>query len=202
MKKRYQTIWNHEVKQYDQISRILLAHTQVKLGWKSLLPPLLLLDYFRFKRRLYLTRKNLLLTRQLAFNAARKIHNGKDRAWEMRSIEIETKALLDKEKKGYYAPKVRRKQLYEIEILIDHYLGLLRSTPSKFNEMIKQAYPTKTIYLSFLDKLNRAEKEVMQAAISTMRKGSKKDRNKWFNKVAITISKIRIKEADHLFPKK
>jgi len=105
MKKRYQTIWNHEVKQYDQISRILLAHTQVKLGWKSLLPLLLLLDYFRFKRRLYLTRKNLLLTRQLAFNAARGIHNGKDR-------------------------------------------------------------------------------------------------NKWFNKVAQTISKIRIKEADHLFPKK
>lgn len=202
MKKIYQTIWNHEVKQYDQISRILLAHTQVKLGWKNLLPPLLLLDYFRFKRRLYLTRKNLLLTKQLAFNAARGILSGQDRAWEMRSIEIDTKALLDKEKRGYYGPKVRHKQLYEIEILIDHYLGLLRSTPSKFNEMIKQAYPTKTIYLSFLDKLNRAEKEVMQAAISTVRKGSKKERNRWFDKVAITISKIRIKEADHLFSKK
>jgi len=202
MKKTYQTIWNHEVKQYDQISRILLAHTQVKPGWKTLLPPLLLLDYFRYKRRLYLTQKNLLLTKQLAFNAARGIHNGKDKAWEMRSIEIETKELLDKEKKGYYGPKVRRKQLYEIEILIDHYLGLLRSTPSKFNEMVKQAYPTKTIYLSFLNKLNRAEKEVMQAAISTMRKGSKKDRNKWFDKVAQTISKIRIKEAGHLFSKK
>lgn len=68
--------------------------------------------------------------------------------------------------------------------------------------MVKQAYPTKTIYLSFLNKLNRAEKEVMQAAIATIRKGSKKDRNKWFDKVAQTISKIRIKEAGHLFSKK
>ena len=202
MIKVYQTIWNHEVKQYDEISRILLSHTRVKPGWKSLLPPLLLVDYFRFKRRLYLTRKNLLLTKQLAFNAARGIHNGKERAWEMRLIEIETKVLLDKEKKGYYGPKVRRKQLYEIEILIDHYLCLLRSTPSKFNEMVKRAYPSETIYLSFLDELNRAEKEVMQAAISTMRKGSKKDRNKWFKKVAQTTSKIRIKESDHLYSKK
>ena len=39
--------------------------------------------YFRFKKNLWVTRKNLLFTKQLAFDGARAIFEGSDRSTEI-----------------------------------------------------------------------------------------------------------------------
>ena len=47
--------------------------------------------------------------------------------------------------------------------------------------------------------LQKAEEEVIQAAITTMRKGTKKDRRQWFQKVKETTKQMRVTEADEIY---
>ena len=195
-----QIIWKHEVKQAGRIARNLLEIKKAKFGWRVLFPLSLLVDYIRFRKRLILIRKNLLFTKRLATNAAREIFRGKNRVVEERLIEIKTKELLDKERKGLYAEKVRRKQLHEIGLLIDHYLRLLNSNETNHTNMIRVSYQSKKKHLSFLNELQQIEQEVIQASIMSVRKGSKKDRLSWFKKVQETSNKIRMEEVERIFP--
>ena len=194
------TIWNYEVKKADKIARRLLAHNRVKAGWRILLLPFFLLNYFRFKKHLWVTRKNLLFTRQLAFDGAKAIFEGGDRSTEIVAIERKTKNFLDKDKKGFYTEKIRRKQLHEIDLLLDHYLGLLNSDKSDYDGMTAVRYQTRGKYLSFIDTLQKAEMEVIQAAVSTMRKGSKSDRRQWFNRIKDISRQSWMDEVQRIFP--
>lgn len=195
------TIWNYEVKKANKIAGRLLENNRVKAGWRILLLPFFLLDYFRFKKNLWVTRKNLLFTKQLAFDGARAIFEGSDRSTEIGAIEKKTKNLLDKDKKGFYTEKIRRKQLHEIELLLGHYLGLLNSNRSDYDGMTKVSYQTRGKYLSFIDTLQKAEKEVIQAAVTTMRKRSKSDRRQWFKSVGEVSRQTWMDEVERIFPK-
>lgn len=193
-------IWNYEVNQADKIARSLIEARRVEFGWRVLFLPSMLISYIRYRKSLFLTRKNLLFTKQLALKAAKEIFRGKDRALEIDSIEIKTKELLGKERKGFYTEKIRRKQLHEIELLIDHYLQLLNSNRTSYAEIIEVAYQSKKEYLSFINKLQKIEQEVVKAAILTMQKGSRKDRLTWFRKVQGISRKVRMEEVERIFP--
>jgi hypothetical protein len=162
----FRAIWKHEVKQADNISRRLLANKKVNINWKIVLLPVFLYTVYHYRKDLRFTRKNFLLTKQLAFDAAKNISQGKERAWEFRRIEIKTQEILDKEKKGF---------------------------------IIRESYPSKGNYLAFLSTLHQAEEDVIQAAITTMRKATKKDRREWFQKVRQTTKKVRITEAEQIY---
>ena len=199
MMKNFRAIWKHEVRQINAIAHPLVDAHKVRLSWRVLIPPLLIKDYIHYRNRLRVLRKNLIFTRQLAFDVAKNVFDGKERAWEKRRIEIKTQEILDKEKKGYYTDKIRRKQFNEIELLIDYYLELMNTDQSKYAEIIKAIYPSKGNYLSFLNKLQKLEEEVIQAAITTMRKGTKKERREWFDKVRATTKKVRVAELDKIY---
>ncbi len=119
---------------------------------------------------------------------------------QFRLVEVKTKKLLDKERKGYYTEKLRRKQLQEIELLIDHYLHLLNSKGKNYAEMIRTTYETRQKYLSFLNRRQRSEQEVIQAAIATMKKGSKQERLTWFGRVEEVSKEARLQEVEQIFP--
>jgi len=192
-------IWQHEVRQADRVAAALTETSKVESGWRTLLLPLFMADYFRHLGRKRRTRKNLLFTRQLAFDAAKNVQKTKEPAWEIRKYEIKTQEILDKEKKGLYTDKIRRKQLLEIEFLMNHYLDLLNSDGSNYYGLIKTKYPSKGKYLEFLNKLQKTEEEVIQAAITTVRQGSKKERRLWYDKVKTTTKKFRMEEADRIY---
>ena len=197
--KNFRPIWKHELRQTNAIAHRLVEDQRVKLGWRVLIPPLVIKDYIHYRNRLRVLRKNLIFTKQLAFDVAKNIHDGKERAWEIRRIEIKTQEILDKEKKGYYTGKIRRKQFNEIELLIDYYLELMKTDQSRYAEIIKTIYPSRGNYLSFLNKLQKLEEEVIQAAITNMRKGTKKERREWFDKVRATTKKVRMEELDKIY---
>jgi hypothetical protein len=197
--KNFRIIWKHEVRQVDRIVKALLENKKVDLNWKIILLPIFLNKVYQYRKDLRFTRKNILYTKHFAFDAAKNISQGKDQAWEFRQIEIQTQEVLNKEKKGFYTEKIRRKQLSEIELLIKHYLVLFSSKQSTYVEIIKDKYPSKGNYLTFLSTLQKAEGDVIQAAITTMRKGSKKDRRQWFQKVKETTKQVRMAEADQIF---
>ena len=192
-------IWQHEVRQADRVAGVLTEASKVIFGWRTLLLPLFAADYIRHIGRQRRTRKNLLFTRQLAFDAAKNVQKTKEPAWEIRRYEIKTQEILDKEKKGLYTDKIRRKQLLEIEFLMNHYLDLLNSDGLNYHDLIKTKYPSKGKYLEFLNKLQKTEAEVIQAAITTVRQGSKKERRLWYDKVKIATRKFRMEEADRIY---
>jgi hypothetical protein len=196
---KFRAIWRHEVGQTGQIAKILLADKKVNINWKIILLPVFLYNLYKYRKDLRFTRKNFLFTKQLAFDAAKNIYQGKEQAWEFRRIEIKTQEILDKEKKGFYTEKIRRKQLSEIELLIKHYLNLLGSTQSKYPAVIRESYPSKENYLAFLSTLHKTEEGVIQAATTTMRKGTKKHRREWFQKVRQTTKHVRMAEADKIY---
>ena len=169
------------------------------VDWKIMLVPVFLYKVYRYRKNLGFTRKNFLFTKQLAYAAAKNIFQGKEQAWEFRRIEIQTKEVLDKEKKGFYTEKIRRKQLSEINLLSKHYLGLFNAKQSKYTEIIKEIYPSEGNYLTFLSTLQKAEEDVIQAATTTMRRGTKKNRREWFQKVSATTKKVRLAEADQIY---
>jgi len=195
----FRAIWNHEVGQAGQIAKILLDNKKVNINWKIIFLPVLLYNVYNYRKDLRFTRKNFLFTKQLAFAAAKSIYQGKEQAWEFRRIEIQTREILDREKKGFYTEKIRRKQLPEIELLIKHYQGLFESKNTKYTEIIKEKYQSKGNYLTFLSTLQKAEEDVIQAAITTMRKGTKKERREWFQKVSETTKKVRMTEAEQIY---
>ena len=193
-------IWNHEVNQANKMARRLVDASRMKFGWRMLILPYFLVHYIHYKRNLILTRKNLLFTKRMAFDASKEIVGGESHATQIRLIEIKTKKLLDTQKKGYYTEKLRRKQLQEIELLIDHYLHLLNSNEKKYGDMIRTTYASRQKYLSFLNKLQKAEQEVIQAAITSMKKGSKQERLAWFRRVEEVSKEARGGEVEQIFP--
>jgi hypothetical protein len=197
--KSYSAIKKHEIRLTGQIARSLIEIKKSKFSWRIIVFPFSIYDFIRYRRRLHALRKNLFFTKDLALGASHNIHQGKDRALEIRLIEINTKAILDKEKKGFYTEKIRNKQLREIAILIDHYLDLISSNQPSYKDAIKAKYTSKGRYLAFLNSLQKAEEEVIQAAITSMRKGTKKERRLWFDKIRTATRQIRLIAADRIY---
>ena len=192
-------IWQREVRQADRAAGVLTETGKAKFGWRTLLLPLFLADYFRHHGRKRRTRKNLLFTKQLAFDAAKNVHKTGEPTWEIRKYEIKTQEILDREKKGLYTDKIRRKQLLEIELLMNHYLELFKIDNSSYRAAVKSMYPSRGRYQEFLNKLQKAEEDVIQAAIATVRKGSKKERRQWYDKVRTTTKKFRMEELEKIY---
>jgi hypothetical protein len=197
--KSYRAIRKYEFRRTNQIAKNLIDIRPLTISWRLLVFPIFIYDYIRYVKRLSVLRKNLFFTKQLALGAAQNIYQGKERAWEFRQLEIKTKEILNKEKKGFYTEKIRNKQLNEIELLVDHYLDLLGTNQTSWVAAIKAKYSSKGSYLSFLNKLQKSEEDVIQAAITTMRRGSKRERRQWFEKVKQTTKKFRMQEVDKIY---
>jgi hypothetical protein len=193
------TIWKHEVRQADLIAKNLLDSKKVELNWKIILLPVFLYRVYHFSKNLRFTRKNLLFTKQLALEASQNIFRGGGRAWEIRGIEIKMNEILSKDRQGVYTEEIQHKQLSEIELLIDHYLLLLGAGRSSYPQVLKSAYPSKGKYLNYLSRLHRAEAEIIQTSIDSMRRGTKKERREWFQKIKETTKKIRMAEAGEIY---
>ncbi|MGD8993404.1 MAG: NF038143 family protein [Desulfobacterales bacterium] len=195
----YRSIWKHEIRQADQIVDNLLEDQKVPVDWRIVLLPVYLYRLFKYRNNLRFTRKNMLYTKQLAFEAAKNIDQGKDQAWELRQIEIKTHDVLNKEKKGFYTEKIRRRQLPEINYLINHYQTLFNSQQNNYSAIIKEIFPAKGQYLAHISSLQKLEEDVIQAVVSSMRKGTKTDRRRWFQKVRETTQKVRRDQADRIY---
>ena len=193
------TIWLHEKREANQIARILIEDQAVKINWRVILLPLFLMDIIHYRHRLRVLRKNLLYTRRLAFDAAQNIIEGEEHGWQVRRIEIKTQEALDRDKSGQYTEKIRRKQLGEIEPLITHYVDLINTGKSSYPEMIKALYPSRSKYLNFLNRLHKLEEEVIQASITTTRKGTKKERRQWFDRVRTVTRDTRMSGVDSIY---
>jgi hypothetical protein len=194
-------IWKHERRQAERIARALLEPPGGIPPWWALVLPSRLAPYLTYRRGLRSTRRNLLFTKKLALEAARKVISGEDRALALGAIERRTRDLLDREKRGVYTEKVRRKQLAEVELLLAHYLRLLRAEGRSLEDGVRACYPDRNAYRAHLQRLHEAEQGVIQASVATVRKGSKQERTRWFRRLSEISDEVRREETDRFFPR-
>ena len=87
-----------------------------------------------------------------------------------------------------------------IEFLMNYFLDLFKADGSSYSEAIKARYPSRGRYMEFLNRLQKIEEDVIQAATTTVRRGSKKERRQWYDKVRTTTKKFRMEEIARIYP--
>ncbi len=67
-----------------------------------------------------------------------------------------------------YSDEIRREQIKEIELLVDHYGKLFKFDGENYAALVVGAYHTRENYAAFFKQLKAAEKDVMMAARRTL----------------------------------
>lgn len=138
--------------------------------WELMIPILLLFNFFQFKRGRETLALNFLFTKKLALEAAFEIvDKGKGKEEVREQIKETTANILAGDKQGVYSSKIRQKQMKEMDLLIDHYLRLLEAEGKDYPSLVRNSYQTREHYASFLQELEKAEREVYQAATQTVK---------------------------------
>jgi hypothetical protein len=165
--------------------------------WEVLIPFVFILGYMRSRQQREMFVQNFIFTKKMALEAAR------DMCLDVLSyhqvlgrIEAKTKILLETLEPGIYAEAIRQAQLEEIRLLIPHYQRLFRTEMRRYADCITAAYPTHKDYLSFLDRLHRAEKNVAAAAVEIMGNGANLDMVKRIERCS---HQLRLKKADRFY---
>lgn len=196
---KHTIIWDHEKAQTREIARGLVAQKPDISGWRIIKLPIVGGKLIHWRHKIRLAQKNLLFTKELAFAAAKAVDQGADRALELGRADWKTREVLKQDKQGYYSEKIRKKQLAEMELLFDHYLRLMTAQGRAYQDLVKGAYNEKRQYTDFLKRLEEREAAVIQAALSTMKKASKKERIDWFNRVSALTRQVREIEVKDIY---
>jgi len=171
--KKYKVILAKEESMARKMALSLIKPKQLTV-WEILIPVIFILNYVKIKHSREIFIQNQIFTKKMALDAALDMKK-KDAAKEtaMAQIDDRTKELVASVPDGIYSDDIRRQQLREVDLLIDHYHKLLNAPGADYAALVTHAYQTPAAYSSFLDALQSAEKAVMNAAHQTL--GSKAD---------------------------
>lgn len=192
-------IWNYEASQAEQIARALLEKGERKPLWKRVVVPSALADLIRVRGQIKTTRQNLLFTKGLAFQAAKAVEDGDEPSLTLGRVDATTREVLKSSSDELYTETIRRKQLKEVELLFDHYLKLIKSSATGYDAKIRDVYQSEEAYRGFVKRLEKRESDVIQAAITTVKKGSKKERYAWYSRVQEKTREARMMEIKRIF---
>jgi hypothetical protein len=131
--------------------------------WEIMIPVIFILNYAKLKQSRELFIQNQMFTKKMALDAALDMQK-KDRSKEtvMAQIQSKTKELVSSVPGGIYSDDIRRQQLKEIDLLVDHYTRLLNAIGKDYASLVTHAYQTAA------EALKSAENEVMGAARRTL----------------------------------
>jgi hypothetical protein len=137
--------------------------------WEIMIPVIFILNYAKLKQSREILIQNQMFTKKMALDAALDMKK-KDTSKEtvMAQIQTKTKELVSSVPGGIYSDDIRRQQLKEIDLLVDHFTRLLNAAGKDYASLVTHAYQTAADYSSFLEALKSAENEVMGAARRTL----------------------------------
>ena len=137
--------------------------------WEIMIPVIFILNYAKLKQSREVFIQNQMFTKKMALDAALDMQK-KDASKEtvMAQIQSKTKELVTSVPGGIYSDDIRRQQLKEIDLLVDHFTRLLNAAGKDYASLVTHAYQTAADYSSFLEALKSAENEVMGAARRTL----------------------------------
>lgn len=175
-----------------------LIRTKTLTVWEIMIPVIFILNYVKLKQSREIFVQNQMFTKKMALDAALDMKK-KDASKEtlMAQIQSKTKELVSSVPGGIYSDDIRRQQLKEIDLLIDHYSKLLNAEGQDYASLVTDVYQSATEYNSFFNQLKLAETEVMAAARRTL--GDQTDMATAAKIESITES-MRAAEVNKIFP--
>lgn len=194
---KYNIIRSRERRLAKAVAKSVVKFPEITV-WAFIIPIVFLFIFLKYRRTLEIVTLNFLFTKKLALNAARDmIKNGQHRQEVLAWIDDKTTDVLASDKQGVYSEKIRRKQMNEVDLLLDHYLKLLKAEGNSYESLVKDAYQTQESYEAFLHQLTLAERAVNRAAIQTV--GKTETTSELISKMETMTDGIRRKEAEKIF---
>ena len=166
--------------------------------WEIMIPVIFILNYVKLKHSREIFVQNQMFTKKMALDAALDMKKkAATKETVMAQIQSKTEELVSSVPGGIYSDDIRRQQLIEMDLLIDHYSRLLNAAGKDYVSLVTHVYQTAAAYSSFLEALAAAEKEVMSAAHRTL--GSQADRAT-AEKIESITENMRAAEVNTIFP--
>ena len=194
---KYKYILSGEESWAKAVAHSVLAPKKISV-WEVLIPIIFILNFIKSSDERESFVKNLLFTKKLALEAALDMIK-KDRSKKevMSGIEDTTADLLrSPDMSGIYSEKIRRSQLEEIDLLLEHYCRLLRVDGTDYASLVINTYHGLNEYTSFLKKLGGIERKVILAALNAM--GPKAD-TELVSKIENAANMTRMRGAEKIF---
>jgi Fe2+ transport system protein B len=166
--KKFKIIFERERSSAQRLAASLIRPKTLTV-WEIMIPVIFILNYAKLKQSREIFIQNQMFTKKMALDAAldmKKKETTKETV--MAQIQAKTKEMVSSVPGGIYSDDIRRQQLKEIDLLVDHYIRLLNVEGQDYPSLITHAYKTAADYSSFLEALKSAEKDVMSAARRTL----------------------------------
>jgi len=193
--RRFHKILTHEYSWAEDVAKEVIKVTPNLM--LILMLPVLMTTYRRAKKARQAFAQNLMFTKITALELALEmIQKGLVRDEAMSQVRIKTKKVLASVRHGLYSEEIRRAQIEEIDLLIDHYCRLLQVEGKDYKSLLLVAYKSSDNYADFIEKLNVAEKEINRAAMKTM---GTEDDIKEITEIEIAADRIRKEMARKIF---
>jgi len=194
---KYNIILSQERRLAKVVARRVVKLPDVTV-WAFMIPLIFLFNFLRYKRANETFVLNFLFTKKLALDAARDIiKEGQSRQGVLAGIDDKTRNILTSDKMGIYSEKIRRQQMNEINLLLDHYLKLLDAQGNNYQSLVKNAYQTRDNYEAFLHELILMEKAVNRAAIQTV--GATETAHELVSGMEKAAEIVRTEQAEKIF---
>jgi len=194
---KHKIIHSQERRLAKAVARSIVKMPDITI-WAFMIPFIFIFNFLRYKRVSETFVLNFLFTKKLALDAALDImKNDQSRQDVLARIEDRTSDILAADRGGVYSDKIRRQQMNEINLLLDHYLKLLDAQGNNYQSLVKDAYQTQDNYTAFLRELTLAEKAVNRVAIQTV--GRTEAASELVSGMEKAAEGIRIEEAEKIF---
>ncbi len=194
---KYNIIRSQERRLAKAVARRVVKMPDITI-WVFMVPFIFFITFLRYKRASETFVLNMLFTKRLALDAALDIvKKGQSKQNAITQIDNKTQDILDADSKGIYSEKIRRKQMNEINLLLDHYLKLLGAEGKSYETLVKDAYQTRDNYEAFLHELAPVERAVNRAAIQTV--GASETAHELVSRMEQATGRIRTEQAEKIF---
>ncbi len=196
LKKKFDMILSREERMARTIALKAIRSKPLSV-WEVMVPVIFIMGYMRAKTDREVFFQNMLFTKKLALEAAfDMIRKETPKADALMKIEHRTRDLLSSVPDGIYSEGIRREQLKEIELLIDHYGRLIQAQGRDYAALVVDAYRSRDGYAQFNDRLAAAESAVTRAARQTL--GHKTD-EETAAKIETVADRLRRQEVETIF---
>jgi hypothetical protein len=172
LKKKYDIILSRETAMARAVAAATIKQKPLSV-WEVLLPIIFIFSYIKSRESREIIAQNVMFTKEMAMQAALDmLKNGQSRESVMGRIRSKTQEMIASVPGGIYSADIRREQLKEIDLLVDHYCSLLNSEGNDYNTLVFNAYRTPGRLTDFFMRLQKAEESVGLAARKTLGKNA------------------------------
>jgi hypothetical protein len=197
LKKKFERILARERSLANSVARSVIIPKPLGV-WDFMIPVIFILNFMKNKQVKELFIQNFMFTKKLALQAAFDMVKSK-RSKEEVMVQVEEKTndvLASEETRGIYSNEIRREQIKEIDLLIDHYCKLFETEGEDYSTLVANAYRSRSSYTAFVEQLKSTEKAVSKAAQQTL--GDKTDTVALF-RIEQATARIRMAEIEKTF---